>query len=601
MGATIQGDGPSQLSVTEKGITIWLPFQVFGKGWLALKSHLVEAIGQRRFIAFTPRVMIERNPGPDAPRWVQSCVDVLSWMLFLLKVPVNHELVRLWQVIPWRGINSLAAPLYKNAHGGRPAWAAAQLIAMLILMFWYGVAHETTLVARVQENIVWCWFCGFGLFGPFPKHDAFYDLRVRLGKEVFEQLLTMAVHACLEAKLALNELANFDLTPVVASAHRWSPYERAVILSRALIRYLELVRAEQTPDEPFPDTWRKLAVEVALECLPHKSTKNVKPERVIESVEKWEQEAQGEGSEPVWKTTSDEIVEHLWAEETPVSLQAMMGRSVKKLRGWLKGVAKQVLEQMPHARGDRGARVGRSTSYTWFCGYLMGFMVDSAHQVITAVVWAAGNFKQSKLFQPALKAHIERVGKPKAVAADSAFDEFEVHSELDRKGITGHITSRDHAQPRDGGYGTDRVTWIEGSKQPLCPGGHLLKTKGQSQDGRQLLEGTACGGCDQYQHCHPTGEGQPKQFSLHPEAHRRWQENRAHCQTEEYKHAQGERFTSEGRFGLAKMNHHGARTPYRSDDMNRIAGLMIAIVMNYGVLARHQQMEKRRPTEGNLS
>jgi transposase len=592
MGATIQGDRQSSLSVTKRGIVIRLPLQVFGKAWANLMASLLEAIGQRRFIAFTPRVMTERDPGPDAPRWKGSCVDVLSWMIFLLKVPLGHELVRLWHVIDWVAINRIAAPLYKNAYGGRPAWAPAQLIAMLMLMFLYNVSYETVLAARVQENIVWCWFCGFGLFGPFPKHDAFYDLRTRLGVAKFEELLTLVVYACLQAGLVSNDLVHFDLTAVIASAHRWSPYERAVILSRALIRYLELMWAEQTPDEPFPEVLRKLAVEVALECLPHKGIQDVNPERVVESVEKWEREA--EGSEPVWKASSDEIVEQLQVEETSLDLQTLMGQSVEELGAWLKGVAKKVLKQMPHARGDQAARVGRTTSYTWFCGYLMGFMVDGARQVITAVVWAAGNFKQYKLFRPAMKAHIERLGKPKEVAADSAFDESEVHSELDQEGITGHITSRNHAQPRAGGYGTDRVTWVEGSERPLCPGGEPLKVKSKSRTGKHVFEGTACQGCELYKRCHPEGSGRPKQFSLSPETHRRWQENRAHCQTEEYKQAQGERFATEGRFGLAKTNHHGARAPYRSDDMNHIAGLMIAIVMDYRILAQHQQCAERK-------
>jgi len=259
MSATIEGDGQSSLSVSKRGIVIRLPPQVFGKYWPDLMARLLETIGQRRFIAFTPQVMTERAPDPDAPRWKESCVDVLSWMIFLLKVPLCHELVHLWHVIDWNAINRIAAPLYKNAHGGRPAWAPAQLIAMLILMFLYNVPYETTLVTRVQENIVWCWFCGFGLFGPFPKHDAFYDLRIRLGVTKFEELLTLVVHTCLRTGLVSNDLVHFDLTTVIASAHRWSPYERAVILSRALICYLELMWAEQTPDEAFPKrcaSWR---------------------------------------------------------------------------------------------------------------------------------------------------------------------------------------------------------------------------------------------------------------------------------------------------------------------------------------------------------
>ena len=591
MRAIIQGYGQSGLFVKRTGLEIQLPARVFGKGWKSLKEHLVEALGRRSCHVFQPRIMTQRGKGEHAPRWKESKVDALSRLLYLLKVPVKHELVRLWQVIDWGEINRIAAPLYNNAHGGCSAWAPAQLMALLLLMFLYGVAHETQVTARVRENIVWCWFCGFGLLGPFPAHDALYELRKRLGKEKFEELLTMVVQACLQAKLVSNELAHFDLTSVSAAAHRWSPYERAVILSRALMRYMELVWAEQTPEEPFPEALRELAVEAAIEYLPHKGIKDVKPERIVASVEQWEQQAQG--SAPVWQTTSEAIVETLQAAAVSVDLRELLKRPSDKLRAWLKSRAKEVLELMPHARGDQQARVGRTTSYTWFCGYWMGFVVDNAHQIITSVVWAAGNVKQYKMLKPALKAHVQRLGRPKALSADSAFDEFGVHSLLDQQDITGHITSREHSQPRDGGYGTDRVTWVEGSPQPLCPATKSLQAKGQARDGRQIFVGTACTDYALYARCYPSGEGQPKRFTLHPAAHRRWQENRTHRQSPDYKLAQRDRFTSEGRFGLAKMNHHGATAPYRSANMNHIAGLMIAIVMNFRILARHQHQEAK--------
>jgi len=589
MRATIQGYGQSGLFVKPTGLEIQLPARVFGKVWQGLKERLEEAIDQWPSHVYQPRMMTQRDKGEQAPRWKESKVDALSGLLYLLKVPVRHELVNLWQVIDWGEINRIAATLYNNAHGGCAAWAPAQLIAMLLLMFLYGVTHETQVVARMQENIVWCWFCGFGLFGPFPAHDALYELRKRLGRERFEELLTMVVQACLQAGLVSNELVHFDLTAVNAAAHRWSPYERAVILSQALLRYMELVWAEQTPEEPFPEALRELAVQVAIELLPHKGIKDVKPERIVASVEQWEQQAQG--SEPLWQTTSEAIVETLTETAAPVDWRELLKEPSDKLRAWLKGKAKQVLEQMPHARGDQQARVGRTTSYTWFCGYLMGFVVDNAYQVITAVVWAAGNAKQYKTLKPALKAHVQRLGKPQSLSTDSAFDEFEVHSLLDQQNITGHITSREHNQPRDGGYGTDRVTWLEGSQQPLCPAAEFLLAKGQARDGRQIFLGTACADCALYARCCPSGAGLPKRFTLHPAAHRRWQENRTHCQAPDYKIAQRDRFTSEGRFGLAKMNHHGARAPYRSANMNHIAGLMIALVMNLRILARHQHQE----------
>jgi hypothetical protein len=332
-----------------------------------------------------------------------------------------------------------------------------------VLMFLYGVPHETTVLARVKENIVWCWFCGFGLFGPWPDHCALYDFRRRVGAACFEEILTLVVQTCLEAGLVSNELLSFDLTPVVASGHRWSPYERAVILTRALIRYLELSWAEQRPSEPFPEALRLLAAEVALEVLLHETLDTVKPEGVVDSVERWTAESEPQhpkGTRP-WQVEVEAAVE---AVGTPDESPAPLAPDDARLRPRLVLAAKALLAHLPHTRGDADARVGRTTSYTWFCGYLLGFAMDSAQHIITA---------------------------------------------------------------------------------------------------------------------------------LEPVSHRRWQENRQHSQTEEYKVAQGQRFVEEGRFGLAKTNHHGAKAPYRNQAMNEIAGLMIAIVMNYRVLARHQAKERR--------
>jgi len=588
MGLTIQDSGQSSLSVEAERLVISLPRQVFGKGWIDLASQILQEIGHQWLIAAPQRVMTQRGTGDDAPRWKQTCIDVLSWLLFLLKVPLGHELVALWQSIDWAAINQICAPFYHNAHGGQHAWAPAQLVALLVLMFLYRVPHETTVLARVKENIVWSWFCGFGLFGPLPDHCALYDFRQRVGAACFEQILTLVVQACLETGLVSNELLSFDLTPVVASGHRWSPYERAVILTRALIRYLELSWAEQRPAEPFPEALRLLAAEVALEVLPHKALDTVKPERVVDSVERWTAESQPQTT--LWQVEVEAAVE---AVGTPDESSAPLAPDDARLRPRLVLAAKALLAHLPHTRGDADARVGRTTSYTWFCGYLLGFAVDSAQHIITAVVLALGNVKQCTLFQPVMDTHRRRVGDPKAAALDSAFDDPDIHAYLDQAGIIGHITSRDHTPPTDGGYGTDRLEWDEEAWILRCPNRMPLEAKGKAHQGRQTYMGTACHTCPLYEQCCPKGLGEAKQFSLEPVSHRRWQENRQHCQTEEYKTAQSQRFVEEGRFGLAKTNHHGAKAPYRSQAMNEIAGLMIAIVMNYRVLARHQAKERR--------
>jgi len=582
MGAIIQGAGTSELRWDAQRLVICLPRQVFGAMWDTLVARLTEVWRSRAFIAWTQPAMTVRGSGPDAPRWKVHPLDVLSGLLFLLKVPASHELARLWAVIDWSAINGLCAPLYHNAHGGPHAWAPAQVIALLTLMFLYGVPHETTLLCRVQENIVWCWFCGFGLFGPWPDHSTLHTFRKQMGVELFEQVLTLAVCACIQAGLVANDLIHFDLTAVVASGHRWSPYERAVILSKALIRYLELVWADQTPQAPFPEALCVLAAEVALEVLPHKTLDGVDPERVVQSVADWD--SQTDPEQTAWQNTLGEAVqEQLPAAEAPLLPSA----AAEQTRPWLLRVAKRILEQLPHTRGDQDARVGRTTSYTWFCGYLMGFVVDGLHHIITAVAWGGGNVRQALLFCPTMEQHRHRVsGKPKGVAMDSAFDHPDVYAYLDEEGIEGHITSRDHARPRDGGFGTDCLVWHPTKWEVYCPHGTPLQPQGNGRSGRQAFAGTGCQQCELHARCHPSGGGEPKKFTLDPAHHRRWQQNREHCRTDEYKAAQKARFVEEGRFGLAKMNHGADRAPYRSDEMNHVAGLMIAAVMNWRVLAR---------------
>jgi transposase len=583
MGAIIQGAGTSELRWNAQRLEISLSRQVFGEMWDTLVARLADAWRSRTFFTWTQPTMTVRGQGSDAPRWKVHPLDVLSGLLFLLKVPAKHELVRLWAVIDWSAINALCATLYHNAHGGPHAWAPAQMVALLVLMFLYGMPHETTLLCRVRENIVWCWFCGFGLFGPWPDHSTLYTFRQRLGVELFERVLTIAVQACIEARLVANELIHFDLTAVVASGHRWSPYERAVILSKALTRYLEQVWADQRPEEPFPEALHALAAEVALESLPHKGLQNVAPERVAQSVADWDGQTNPE--QTAWQMTLEEAVqEELATTDEPV-VQDMTTPAVVI---WLSRVAKHILKRLSHTRGDQDARVGRTTSYTWFCGYLLGFVVDGWHHVITAVAWAAGNVKQASLFRPALAQHLQRVpGKPKGAAMDSAFDHPDVYACLDEVNIEGHITSREHVKPRDGGFGTDRLVWHASKWELYCPNERPLQPQGDGRWGRQTFLGTGCEQCPLYAQCCPSGEGAPKTFTLDPAHHRRWLQNREHCQTESYKVAQRARFVEEGRFGLAKMNHRAGKAPYRSNDMNHIAALMIAAVMNWRILARH--------------
>ena len=130
MGAPIQGTGTSELRWGAQRLEISLSRQVFGKTWSTLVARLTDTWRSRAVFAWAQPAMTTRGEGSDAPRWKVHSLDVLSGLLFLLKVSANHELVRLWAAIDWAASNALCAPLYYNAHGGPHAWAPAQMAAL---------------------------------------------------------------------------------------------------------------------------------------------------------------------------------------------------------------------------------------------------------------------------------------------------------------------------------------------------------------------------------------------------------------------------------------------------------------------------------------
>lgn len=533
------------------------------------------------------RVMTAEEPTPDSPRWKQAGVDVLSWLIFLVTVPAGHPLVTLWLAVDWAAINRICAPCYHNSQRGQRAWAPAQLFALLILFFVIPVPSESELLCTVVIVPLYRWFCGFGLFSVLPDHSTLHTFRKRMGVERLAAILTWVVQRCLELGLIGNELAHFDMMGVTASARPWTPYERAVLLTQALIRYLELAEKGKAPDGPLPEALRQLAAEVAIEVLGNKRLKQDPKahKRVLKSIERWNLRRQGAKGQAIWEVALAETVQTLLAEggeENPP-------QEPKAFRCWLREVAHKLKALLPHARGDLDARVGWVNDVTLLCGYWLGFLADSLHGVITAVRVVPVNSNQNTQMIPALDAHQERVGAyPAQVTADSAQDYYPVHQALDRRRIEGHIASRDH-RAVGGGLSSGHFTW-DRAGQLICPEGKVMKPGKPRKDGLTPFTGSGCAHCQRREECLPKGQqpAGPRVIHLEPAAHQRWLKNREHTRTKAYKEAQRKRFAGERLFGLAKRLHGAEKMPYRSTPMNQIAGLMIGIVMDLSILAKHQ-------------
>jgi len=574
-------------------LTLHLSASLFGADrWHTIGTWFQTTVQTGHWLSAPFRVMTAEAATPDTPRWKQISVDVLSWLIFLVLVPADHPLVVLWQTIDWAAINQLCASCYQNSQRGQRAWAPAQLFALLVLFFVLPVASECALLRLVALVPLYRWFCGFGIFSALPDHSMLYTFRHRLGEERFEAILTWVVQRCQAGGLIANELACFDMMGVPASARAWTPYERAVLLTQALLRYLELAEQGTLPEGPLYDTWRQLVAAVAIEVLENKRlTGDPKaPSRVLRSLDRWTQRQQAARGPALWELSVAEAVQALLtAEAAPAAPEPRPPAAPATHRPWLKAVAQQLKARLPHARGDVEARMGWVNDVQLLCGYWLGLLGDSLCGVITAVRVVPLNVVQHTQMLPALDDHQARLGAyPQAVAADSAQDYDPVHRGLAHRQIQGHIASREH-QAVGGGLGSAHFP-VDERGQLRCPTDQVLTPGPPRKDGLRPYQApaAACAACTRQAECLPKGQqpAGPRVIHLDLAAHQRWLQNRAHTHTAAYKAAHQRRFASEGWFGLAVRVHGATKMPYRSTPMNRIAGLMIGITMDLTLLAR---------------
>jgi len=410
-------------------------------------------------------------------------------------------------------VDELCAPDYKWQLGGRgrPPWPAQLMFRLLLLMFLYGVSYETVLVAELQINIAWCWFVGLGLLEKAPDHSTLHTFRKRLGLQVFLQILARILLLCLERGLIRNVDLYFDFTAVHASAVPFTPYQRALLLALALNRYLDLLEAGQTFEQPLPETLRSLVLEVALEAVDSKSLEKVSPERLGESLARLEEKVARMPQGPQWQEPMEEAVQEAATMEAPPTDR----------KGLLK-LAQRLLAVLPQACGDLDARLGKVNNWEFCFGYLAGYVIDGLLGIITAVVLTTANAWQVALFPSALHQHQGHIaGQAGSMAIGSAFDYPEVHREIERAGLKGYIASRDHRDPQ-GRFGPDRFTWTE-EGHLLCPRegpDREMKPVRTHGDGRVTYQGRGCADCPLRSRCAGEDKSGPRSLTIPPEDHR---------------------------------------------------------------------------------
>jgi transposase len=533
------------------------------------------------------------------PSWRSRSLDKLSQTVYDLVVWPKHFLRRLDQAVDFSFINELCAPYYANGSpkGGRPAEEPERVFRALLLLVLYGIPFETALVREIGVNLAFRWFIRLGLLERVFDHSLFYVVRDRLGEEVFEQILTRIFQQCLEQGLIGHQWAFYDYTDVAASAQRYSLYERAVILARAVLRLMEEGAAERgaDPSEPPPEAspaLRRLVAETAKEVA---KAKHSAPQNILRGVARLE--ATGPAG-PAALPQRERAARALVAGAAPL---------IDPSTATLRATMAQLEAKLPHARGDPDARVGHTTHGTTFCGYLKGHWVDSRYGIIGATQLVPGNAWQADALVGSLVArqYGERVGRAPAQAAlDSAFGYPRVVQYLAQEWPTTEVFVGARQPPRAGAerhqvWGAEAFVLTEDNRL-LCPNEALspeqreMQVRCQRRDGTLEYAGRGCTGCAWRSRCTTKAEG-PRVVKLHPAEHRIYQAIAAKAQTEAYREALRRRMaSSEPVFGHGKSYHGWGRAPYRSRRMNAIMNLLEVIGHNCEKLTRYAPVERER-------
>ena len=574
--------GGAAITLTQDGLTIRLPrSQWSARHWAWLVNVLTQVLGADWGWVLAPTAIAVGASAADsaAPRWKPLVIDGLSYLLFVLLIPPAHTLRKLYAAFDWSRIDAQCAAVYKNQERGAPAYAPQVLFRILVLMFISGTPFESATLQRLQTDVAWRWFVGLGVLRPLPDAGTLCRFRKRVGVARFEAILVTLLEVCDQAGLIGHLESYFDCTGVEASASQATPYERAVILAKALSAYLD----EETGGAPAVSPAQIAAIVLEVLGAKHPSLQEVQPAQLVASQAHLEAEwARTVKSPPQWW-------QRLRQELTRLKTQ-VLGAPQAHLEH-LREVARQLVPSLPQAFGNPDAAVGHTRTDGTLCGYRSGLLVDAKRRIIVAVIVVALSSVEAPLVIQALDKQYAIFGRyPKRLGLDSAFDRDAVHAYLETHDIAGGITVR--SRPGAAGvFHADAFVW-NSQEQLVCPNGAQM-AQVKEPDAKGVAVYRACGACAQcplLKQCLTAKQQQKsaapqRELQINPAAHQRAQRSRERSRSPEGRALRRRRFGSEGLFGHLNTYHNGDKAPYRSGAMDTLAQVLVAFVANLETLA----------------
>jgi transposase len=130
-------------------------------------------------------------------------------------IPGDHILKRVHKVLDLSWLRQAVAGSY-CLDNGRPGIDPEAAVRLMLAGFYAGIKEDRKLMREAQVNLAMRWFAGYRLDEALPNHSSLTRIRQRWGEELFRQIFTRTVEACIAAGLVNGETVHIDATLIRA-------------------------------------------------------------------------------------------------------------------------------------------------------------------------------------------------------------------------------------------------------------------------------------------------------------------------------------------------------------------------------------------------
>jgi len=501
------------------------------------------------------------------PLWLEG-VPGLQDKIFGYFVDDDHYLRRVVRAVDFSQIERLCVARTPDRPGGIPPIPPLKLWKLYLLMFLLRIPSERELCRRAKADLAIRWFCGFGLLDSIPVHSTLSKFRKRMGVQTFQESFVCILSQCVDAGLVPGLELAFDASKMLAAATPVNPREQ---LNRLVQAFLEELC--QTADiEPASESDRQTLAEIVRQAARLVGIKLKDVERFWERFQQWRSlslEAQADPPSP---------------DRTPVRVTFPSMKPAE-----LTERLKRVLVGLVHAVGDGHCRYGHTSDHEVFLGYLLSFGVDTARQIITAVVLDHGATHCSTSFDPLYTQHQDNLRRartrsiPARGLGDSGYDNAAIRQRLAEDHVEVFIAPVERRN-KHGVFPTDQFQFDEAGDL-ICPGQvAMIPGAHRARKGGTVIYRCPQPECALRAQCTTRAR---RTVEINPQVHRQRQAGR-HEPSAEFQAAMKRRLLIEAVFGHGKTGHHLAKALYQNQEMVYIQALMAATSMNLEKLVSAQ-------------